>query len=437
MSIIAKNIEIDFTDDQISSSAGSFFLSRMANQLGLPEILGSLLHLKLRDRGACDVEMMLSLIYSLAQGDGSIVDVDRLAADEPRRQLLGLDHVPNHRRLGEYLRRFGVRACNLLDKAARAIALQVAPAVIEHEIAEKGYLPVFIDGSGIEVSGDCFEGTGELYDGSVGYWLHGVFIGGLWVEQRLWPGGVDVAKGWKDQLEKTADLIGPGRPVWARMDNAYYRGEVVEFCESQGWDYSISVTSKTYKKPLHRKRERLTYRDWKPINKQRTEWAALIYHCPSGWGRKRPYLVIRKDWDGRQKRLFPTYVYILLSRDDLPLKELARRHRGKQGQENAFKGPLIHLDLHHPPCRRFNANRAFYTAGQIAQLLLLAVQYQLLPEDARKHGIRTIIRDLVRTAGKLVRHARKWKLLFAKSSLKLEWIAHAADRVEAMAKAPP
>lgn len=437
MGIITKKIEIDFTDEKISSSAGSFFLSQMADSLGLPEMLGDVIRLKSRNRGASDVEMMLSLIYCLAQGDGKIRDVDRLGSDDPRRELLALETVPDHRRLGEYLRRFGIRGCNRLDKVARALAHQIAPAVIDHEIAEKGYLPVFVDGSGIEVSGRCFEGAGELYNGSPGYWLHGVFVGRLWVEQRLWPGGVDVAHGWKDQLKKTAELIGPDKPVWARMDNAYYNGEVAKFCESQGWDYSISVTHKTYKKPLHRKREQLTYRDWKPINKKRTEWAALIYHCPSGWGHKRPYLVIRKDWDGRQKRMFPTYVYILLSRADLPLAELARRHRGKQGQENAFKGPLIELDLHHPPCRKFNANRAFYTAGQIAQMLLVAIQYQLLPETARKHGIRTIIRDLVRTAGKLVRHARKWKLLFAKSALKLDWIAHAADRIEAISHAPP
>jgi hypothetical protein len=51
----------------------------------------------------------------------------------------------------------------------------------------------------------------------------------------------------------------------------------------------------------------------------------------------------------------------------------------------------------------------------------------LLPKEASKHGIRTIIHDLVRVAGKLVRHARKWKLLFAKSALRLHWLSHAAD----------
>ena len=89
-----------------------------------------------------------------------------------------------------------------------------------------------------------------------------------------------------------------------------------------------------------------------------------------------------------QTLLLPVYTVILVSRDDLPLDELVRRHRGKQGQENAFKGPLIDLDLHHPPCRRFRANQAFYICGQIAQVLLRAVQYQLLPARARRHGLR-------------------------------------------------
>ncbi len=52
---------------------------------------------------------------------------------------------------------------------------------------------------------------------------------------------------------------------------------------------------------------------------------------------------------------------------------------------------------------------------------------KFLPAEARKHGIRTIIRDLIRVAGKLVRHARRWKLLFSKSALRLDWLAHAAD----------
>ena len=439
MSIIAKKIAIDFTDDQITSCGGNIFLSHMAAQLGLPDLLHSALGLKVRNRGACDSEMMLSLIYSLANGDGAISDVDRLGADAPRREVLNLERVPDPRRLGEYLGRFDEAALDRFYRVARTAAAQVAPAVIDHELAEKGYVPVFMDGSGIEVSGDYSEGAGELYDGSVGYWLHGVFVGPLWTAQRLWPGGVDVARGWKEQLQETAQLIGNRGPVWARFDNAYYRKAVVEHLDELGWDFSISVTNKNNKRPILEIVSAFWEEDWTPINDDNTEHAALVYYRPGEWEEEQVYVVVRWLYEGRQKLLYPRYTVILTSRDDLPLQEIVRRHRGKQGQENALKGPLIHLDLHHPPCQRFNANRAFYTAGQLAQILLLSAQYLLLPQAARQHGLRTIIRDFIRAGAKLVKKSRRLILKFTKQlpPRTINWILHAADRLEALANAPP
>lgn len=430
MDIIAGKIEIDFTDERITASAGSVFLSAIAERLGLRNELQRAIKLKKRARGASDAEMLLSLIYSLAQGDGAILDVDRLCQDTTRCDLLGLKTVPNHRRLGEYLGRFEEGACESFLTVARSQAAKVISSVMEHEEQTKGYVPVFVDGTGLEVTGEYFEGVGKLYDGSIGYWLHAAFVGGLWVTQRFQRGGGDVAHGVKELLDETASVIGEGRPVWARFDNAYYRKEVIESCRSRGWDYSISVTSETYKRPLREQMSDLEEGDWEAVNDDGTEHATLLFHRPRGWKEEEAYVVVRSTYEDKQKLLLPRYTFILVSRADLSLKELVKRHRGKQGQENALKGPLIHLDLHHPPCSSFNANRAFYAAGQIAQILLVALQMKLLPKEAHMHSIRTIIRDLVRIAGKLVYHARRWKLLFSKSALRLHWLSHAADCLE-------
>ena len=104
--------------------------------------------------------------------------------------------------------------------------------------------------------------------------------------------------------------------------------------------------------------------------------------------------------------------------------------RRQGAQENAFKGPLIDLDLHHPPCRKFRANQAFYICGQLAQMLLRAVQYQLLPARARRHGLRPLIRYLVRAVGRLVRSGRRWRLDFARNNFRLDWLYHAAVQLE-------
>jgi hypothetical protein len=405
----------------------------MAEKLGLRRMLSERMGLKRRRRGASDAEMLLSAVYSLACGDGALRDVDRLGGDQARIEALGLTQVPGSRRLGEYLTRFDEESLDELQAIARAVAMRVAPAVVSHLVETRGYVPVFLDGTAIEVDGTYVEGVRAGYNGEPQLWLHNVFVGSLWASQRLLPGGGDVTEGWQEQLMwDTAPLLAEGTPVWARMDNAYYRAEVVRYCRLHGWDYSISVTSETYKKPLRRKLAALPENAWQSISDDHTEEATIVRHRPDGWIEEQSYVVVRSHSDGDQFRLEPRYVFILVSRTDLPLLELVRRHREKQGQENAQKGPLIDLDLHHPPCQKLDANRAFYTCGQLAQILLIAAQYTLLPRAARRHALRTLIRDLVRTAARLVRHGRKLILRFAKNALRLDWLIHAADRLDAL-----
>lgn len=429
----ASEIAVDFTDEAITPCGGSYFVARMAERLGLPERLSERLHVKKRDRGARDAEMVLSAVYSLAAGDGALVDVDRLGVDQARMEALGLARVPGSRRLGEYLGRFDESALDELLRVVRATVKEVAPEVIRHEVASRGYVPVFLDGTAIEVEGGYIEGARVGYSGAQQLWLHSGFVGSLWASQRLSPGAVDVTTGWREQLrDDIAPLIPADVPVWLHLDNAYYRHDVVAYCRQLGWDYSISVTSDTYKKPLRRKVAKLLGIDWQWVGDDHTEEAAIVRHRPGGWEHEQSFVVVRTHDDGAQGRLFPRLTFILTNRADLSLREVVRRHRQKQGQENAQKGPLIDLDLHHPPCLRLAANRAFYACGQLAQLLLIAVQYHLLPEAARCHGLRTLIRDLVRCAARLVRHGRQRVLRFAKTALRLHWISHAADRLDVL-----
>jgi len=434
MRILPQKIAIDFTDEQITGSGGAMFLSRVAARLGLGERLSEGIRIKERRRGADDSETLMSLIYCLAQGDGTLSDVDRLGCDEARKSILGLDRVPDSRRAGEYLSRFDDRRIEALMGVAAQTARGVISPVAEHALAEKGYVPLFIDGTAIEVEGRSFEGAKAGYDKTVQYWLHNVFVDRLWTSQTLYEGGVDAAHGWREQLERTADLLRGQAGVWLRADNAYYNKDVAEFCKDHGWNYSVSVTSETYKGPLKKEMANLYDVEWEWINE--CEQAAWLAHKPSRWKEWETYVVVRTMVEDGKPLLVPRHTFILTSRDGLSKEEVVRRHRQKQGQENAQKGPLIDLDLHHPPCRRFLANRAYYTLGQIAQILLTAAQYLLLPKTARIHGIRMVIRDLIRTAAKLVRHARRWTLLFSKNAKRLDWINHAADRLESLARGP-
>ena len=420
-------VEIDFTDSRLTGQGGGVFLGQLFRHLGLARRFEEAIGLKRRRRGASDAEMLLSLVASQVAGGGALSDVDALRTDKVGRTLLGLVEAPDSRRLGEYLARFTGKEVEALEGVVQSVANEVAPMVIEHEVSTRSYLPVFVDGSAIEVEGRLFERAAKGYNGVQQYWLHGVFLGGAWAAGRLHPGGVSVTEGWQAQLAAIAPWIGKEVPVWVHVDNAYYSRHFVDFCHARGWDYSVSVTHNVFRRPVLESIEGIPESAWTDIGLG--EKATLTYHRPQGW-RQHPYVVIRRTHDGPQQRLQPAYTVILVSRDDLPVEELVRRHRQKQGQENAFKGPLIDLDLHHPPCRAFHANQAYYLCGQLAQLLLRLIQYRLLPAKARCHGIRPIIRYLIRTAARLIRSGRRWRLDFPKTAFRLDWLYHAACQLE-------
>ncbi len=421
-------VETEFTDAMLTGRGGWSVLARLAKEPGLLRMLGGCVRVKSRARGASDGEVLWSLVASLCAGNGSLSDLDALRADAVGRRLLGLRRAPSGRRAGEWLSRLGKAEARALLGVARKLASRVAPEVVSHEVSEKGYVPVFVDGTGIEVDGALFEGAGKLCDGRRGHWLHGVFVGGLWAGGRLRRGGVDVAGGWRGQLEHdVAPLLPEGAPVWLRADNAHYRGKLVEFCRERGWDYSISLTDGRRRQPVPDALEGLPESAWEDIGMG--ERATFSPHRPQGWD-EQWRVVARRLVEGKRKVLIPARAVSLASRSDLPLKELVRRHRGKQGQENAFKGPLVELGLHHPPCRGRRANQAFHTCGQLAQLLLVAMQYGLLPAKAGRHGLRPLIRHGVRVVARLVRTGRRWVLRFAKNNFRLDWLYWCAVRLE-------
>ncbi len=314
----------------------------------------------------------------------------------------------------------------------------MAPLVVAREVETRGCVPVFLDATGIEVDGALFERARRDWEGRRGHWLHAVFLGGLWSAGQLCPGGGRVTLNWRTLLEWTAGMVPAGTPAWLRADNACCKGDLVRLCAKNGWDCSISVTNDRWRAPALEQLEGLPDGVWTDIG---MEEAVFATHRPAGWDAEQHCVVVRRRAENGQGLLVPHHTVILVSRDDLPLDELVRRHRGKQGSalagrlENAFKGPLTDLGLHHPPCRGCRANQAFHALGWIAQALLRAVQFTALPKRARRHGLRPVIRHVMRTAAYMVRTVRRLGVRFARTNFHLDWLYEAMASLEA--RAPP
>ncbi len=188
----------DVCDDDWTGLAGLGMVARLARFLGLPEKLAASVRLQRRRRGGSDVQRLLALIYSACAGGGHLTAVDALGADEVARRTCGLRAVPASRRLGADLQRMHAAALEGLRECARLVPL-VAQACGQRW----GYVPVFVDGTGIEGEGQLCENAGRGYHGERQSWLHSVFVGG---------------RGSARGCTRAARMCGGmGRSSWTRM----------------------------------------------------------------------------------------------------------------------------------------------------------------------------------------------------------------------------
>ncbi len=222
-------------------------------------------------------------------------------------------------------------------------------------------MPVFGDGSGIDVEGQLIENAACGYHGEQQFWLPSVCGG---VSARLQAGGPDMLGDGREQLDcDGVPWLAVQQRVGLRAASADPCKALGSYCRQWDWDDSESVTDPRQKAPiLHRVAARELRKDKGPLD------AAGAYR-PARGPEEPVCVVLRRD--GEQRLLVPVCMVIPVSQDRLPLAELVRRHRGQQGLEHAFQGPLTDLGLQHPPCRSRTAHQGFYLDAQSAPLLLL------------------------------------------------------------------
>ncbi len=161
----APTLAYGVCNDHLTGLAGLGMVARLARFLGLPEKLAASVRLQRRRRGCSAVQRLLALIYAACAGGGHLTAVDALGADEVARQTCGLRAVPASRRLGEYLQGMNAAALEGLRECARLVSRRLVPLGAQACGQRWGYVPVFVDGTGIEVESKLFENAGRGYHG--------------------------------------------------------------------------------------------------------------------------------------------------------------------------------------------------------------------------------------------------------------------------------
>ena len=420
------------TDARLTGSGGVAWLRLAAERRGMPKLLKGV-KVKRRRRGVGDGQMLLAAVPGLGNGGRSLSDVDDLRADEGLAPLLG--PLPGSRRLGEFLARVGAGNRKRLQEACGKLSSRMVARAAKRCMDEMGHVPVFIDGTTLELEGHLFEGAERGYEGVRCLRLTAVHVGSVLASVRLHEGTASEAGCRMEHLREVLPMLPADSRPWLLGDNAYYCGDVVAFCRAHGWDYTISVSHDGYRRPVLDEGPASKSPCWEKMDDS-DERGIYVRHAPGGWKglmaagwEGEDYLVIESRVDrGGQLLLEPRHAVILTSRSDVAPQSVADIHRSKQRCENSWKGLLEDLGPHHPRCRALEANRVWLCCAHLAHLLLRTLQFEVLPDSEYGRSIGALIRRWMRSAAQLVRRGRRWHLLFPRGGARIGWHRLAAAR---------
>ncbi len=213
----APTLAYGVCDDDLTGLAGLGVVARLARFLGLPEQLAASVRLQRRRRGCSDVQMLLALIYSACAGAGHLHAVDAWGPMTSPAELAGCGPCPTAGGSAQTCSGCTRRPWRGLRECARLVSRRLGPLVAQACGQRWGSVPVFVDGTGIEVEGQLCENAGRGYNGEKQYWLHSVFVGAAWVSARLNAGGTDVRGDWREQLDQdVAPWLTGRQPVGLR-----------------------------------------------------------------------------------------------------------------------------------------------------------------------------------------------------------------------------
>jgi hypothetical protein len=402
--------------------------------------------------GYGSVSVAAAIVHGLLTGSRGTYAAEPLRGDDPLKRLLGLEQgvaeeATVHRALGQWAAAGGIEA------GARVQLRQVRRLIERTErpsLLLEGLMPVFGDGTWLEVGRDsAFEGK-KTFDGS-----SKLILSTLWVGPYL--AGQSFAARGEDERAATGRLI---EPVWKEvlgplklrdrtlflLDSLYGDGpflDDLEACEGSrhivGADKLADVGAAAAEQP------EAAWLDTGPNRKRGWAASGLCVHTyqAAGWARPRTVVTRRFKPVGE---MFWRYrsVFTNLEPDDPRIAAMMRSRKigfaravwllydHKQAMENQFKDPLRDLGLHHPPCRELARNAMFYTLAAIALNLTVGLRAIALGGAERRMRLWRLRRELFAVAARVATHAGQTiaTMLGADARVRRLWI-NAMAKLEA------
>ena len=244
---------------------------------------------------------------------------------------------------------------------------------------------------------------------------------------QLRPGNVHSAEGWEKlllpEIERQQRM---GKEIAFRADAAFAKPEVYEALEERGVKYAIRIPANDI---LQRDIEELLKRPvGRPTKKPLVEYKGFLYQA-AGWKTARRVVAKVEHHFGE---LFPRVGFIVTNLT-LPNRAVVRFYNKRGTAEQWIKEGKQAVKMTRLSCHKFRSNEVRLWLTIIAYNLGNLWRRLVLPQRIEKWSLTSLQQRLVKTGGRLVKHARYYWLLLAEGHLTRRLFASMLGRIDGLA----
>ena len=243
---------------------------------------------------------------------------------------------------------------------------------------------------------------------------------------KLRPGNIHSAENWDEvllpEIERQQKL---GKEVVFRADAAFAKPEIYEALEERGVKYAIRIPAND---SLERDIAELLPRPvGRPSHKPIVRYKGFLYQAAS-WKTARRVVAKVEHHAGE---LFPRVGFIVTNLT-LPSRAVVRFYNKRCTAEQWIKEGKQAVKMTRLSCHRFRSNEVRLWLSVIAYNLWNLWRRLALPETIGNWSLTSLQQRLVKTGGRLVRHARYYWLLLAEGHLSRRLFASTLRMIAAL-----
>jgi hypothetical protein len=396
-------LRVDFQGSRVTSDGGLLLVRELDERLGF----GELIERHLTDGRGKNTQLPLTdlvrqSVYSRLAGYEDVNDAERLSRD-PAFRLIGSEKVLE--RGAALTSRLQSFETELLTQAENLAGL----AALNRELVAKGKPSLHGE---IRVHGRQEQSAYNGHFESTCYHPLLLFNGdGDCLAAKLRPGNVASADGWEELLLPEINWQqAQGREVVSRGDAAFARPEVYEAHEARQAKYAIRLPANAN---LERKITELLKRPaGRPSHKPVVRYKSFSYQAAS-WTRARRVVAKVEFHFGE---LFPRVGFIVTN-FQTSSRAVVRFYNKRGTAEQWIKEGKQAVAMTRLSCHRFRANEVRLWPSVIAYNLGNLWRRLALPAAVANWSLTSLQQRLVKTGGRLIKHARYDWLRLAESHL--------------------